>query len=107
MQKIIKGLSVIIIAGKEKGSVGNVLKVIKNRNGSVESVVVSGVNIRSKCLKRRAYNKGEVIKEECPVNVSNVAAFCKKTNKPSKISFKRLENGDKLRYLKVSGECLE
>lgn len=108
MKRIIKGDSVIVIAGKSKGMKGAVLKVLGNR------VIVSGVNLVKKHVKPNPNRQieGGIIEKEASLHVSNVALLNPVTQKADKVGFKFVEvaGGDKLkkiRYFKSNGESVE
>lgn len=108
MKRIIKGDSVIVIAGKSKGMKGAVLKVLGNR------VIVSGVNLVKKHVKPNPNRQieGGIIEKEASLHVSNVALLNPVTQKADKIGFKFVEvaGSDKLkkiRYFKSNGESVE
>lgn len=93
---------VIIIAGKNNGKIGKVLKLFKKTN----RVLIEGVNKVKKHLKPGAASKeGGIIEVERPLNISNVMFLDEKTNKPSKLGYKVVE-GKKYRLSKKSGEVI-
>ena len=94
--KIKKGDKVIVITGSDKGTVGEVTKVLPDK----EKVVVEGVNVRKKALKPSQANPdGGIIEQEMPIHVSNVMAYDSKAKKGSKIGFKEVK-GKKTRVYK-------
>lgn len=94
---------VVVIAGKDKGVVGQVLRVIPKEG----RVVVSGVNVISRHVKPSAADPdGGVKKFEKSIHLSNVQIVDPVSNKPSRIGYKFLED-KKVRFLKSSGEVLE
>jgi len=100
--KIIKGDSVIVIAGKDKGSEGKVLRVFPKQS----SVVIEGVNIKKKHRKaRRSGSKGQITEFAAPIHVSNVSIKDPKTGKRSRVGYK-VESGKKTRIAKKSGTVL-
>jgi large subunit ribosomal protein L24 len=102
--KIKKNDKVIVIAGRSKGTVGQVLNVVND-----ESLFVSGVNIVNKCVKANPQKgiKGGIEKKEAIINISNVAIYNEQTKKADKIGYKFLEDGAKVRFFKSSGEVLD
>lgn len=93
--KIKKGDSVIVIAGKDRGTTGKVLKALPKRL----LIIVEGVNIRKKHTKKRqGTTKGEVIEKTMPLHVSNVAIVDPTTGKAARVGKKLI--GD--RYIRVS-----
>ena len=101
--KIKTGDTVVVIAGKNKGVKGEVIKSIPKEN----KVIVKGVNIQTRHIKLRgAENPGGLVKSEGPIHVSNVLYYDSKSNKDSRIGYK-IENGKKQRYLKTTGEIIK
>jgi len=107
MRRIKTGDEVIIIAGKSKGHVGKVLRVIDN------GVVVEGGNLIKKHVKanpQQPENKGGIITREAPLHVSNVAHYNPITKKADKVGFKFLENdgvSKKVRFYKSNNEIID
>lgn len=104
MLKIKRDDEVIVIAGKDKGKRGKVLKVLeKNR------LLVAGVQMIKKHQKPnpQAGVAGGIIEKEAPIQVSNVALFNSVTNKGDRVGFKVLEDNKKIRIFKSSGEAVD
>ena len=101
--KIRKGDRVKVIAGRSKGKIGDVLRVI----AADERVVVSGVNVIKRHTKPSRTEQGGIIEREAAIHVSNVAVLDPKTDKPTKIGFKFLEDGRKVRFARGSGETID
>ena len=101
--KIRKGDRVKVIAGRSKGKIGDVLRVI----AADERVVVSGVNIIKRHTKPSRTEQGGIIEREAAIHVSNVALLDPKTDKPTKVGFKFLEDGRKVRFARGSGETID
>ena len=104
MHKIRKGDDVIVIAGKDKGKRGNVLKLLGNGR-----VLVDGVNVVKKHVKANP-NKGEtggIVEQEAALDISNVALYDAASGKPSRVGIKTLEDGRKVRVYKTSGEVVD
>lgn len=104
MRKIRKGDNVVVIAGKDKGKRGTILRVLDE-----ERVVVEGVN---KIKKHQRPNpmlglQGGIVERENAVHVSNVAIVNPQTQKADRIGFKMLDDGRKVRILKSNGEMLD
>lgn len=92
--------TVKIIAGKDKGLTGKIVKV----DPVNERVIVQGANMVKKTMKKQnAQDKGGIVEVEAPIHVSNVALVSK--GSVSKIGYK-MENGKKVRYAKKTGEVL-
>ena len=103
--KIRKGDRVKVIAGRSKGKVGDVLRVLPTES----RVVVSGVNVIKRHTKPGRTEQGGIIEREAAIHVSNVALLDPKSteNKPTKIGFKFLEDGRKVRFARASGETID
>ena len=95
-----KGDEVIILAGKDKGQKGKVLKVFVKE----ERVLVEGVNMVSKSAKPSAKNpQGGIIKQEAPIHISNVSLIDPKSGKATRVSIKH-DGKNVIRVAKKSGE---
>lgn len=102
MAKIRKGDTVVVLAGKDKGREGEVLKVLPAR----ERVVVSGVNIITRHVApSQADPEGGLKRSEASLHVSNVAIKDPSTGKPTRVGFE-VRDGKKVRIAKASGEVL-
>ena len=101
--KIKKGDNVIVLVGKDKGKTGTVLTVFPTEN----KLVVQGVSIKKKHQKQTQTSEGGIIEKEGKIHVSNVAIIDPKDSKASKVGFKFLKDGEKVRYLKKSEEILD
>ncbi|MGD8558261.1 MAG: 50S ribosomal protein L24 [Gammaproteobacteria bacterium] len=104
MRKIRKGDDVIIIAGKDRGKRGSVLRVTDD-----EHVVVEGCNIAKKHVKPNP-NSGEsggIVDKEMPLHVSNVAMFNPAVGKADRVGIRTLEDGRKVRYFKSNNEVVD
>jgi large subunit ribosomal protein L24 len=99
------GDRVFVIAGKDKGKIGTVKKVLP----STGRVVVEGVNLITKATRPNPMLgiQGGLIKKEASIHSSNVMICCPKTEKPTRIRHEVLENGKKTRVCKISGEQLD
>lgn len=101
--KIKKGDRVHVLAGKDKGKTGDVLKVLPERGRAV----VQGVNIVRRHQRQTASQEGGIIAKEAPITLSNLAIDDPKDGKPTRVGFKILEDGRKVRYAKRSGETID
>jgi len=101
--RIKKGDKVKIIAGKDKGKEGKILKVFPEKR----KVIVEGLNLLIKHVKpRRAGEKGQRIQFPAPLDISNVMLVCPKCNKPTRVGYKILENKKKVRICKKCKEII-
>lgn len=101
--KIKKGDKVVVIAGKDKGTKGEVLRVIPETS----RVVVQGVSVAQRHNKPSQVRAGGIEKVELPVHISNVALADPKSGKPTRVGRKALKDGKLVRTAKKSGETLE
>ena len=100
--QIKKDDTVMVITGKDKGKKGKVLKAMPKEN----KVIVEGINVQTKHQKQTRKLKSEIKHQEGPVDVSNVMFYDTKAKAPTKIGYK-IENGDKKRVSKKSGQILD
>ena len=101
--KLKKGDNVVIIAGKDKGKTGEILSVSRASN----RVLVQGVNVVKRHTKPSQTTTGGIIEQEKSIHMSNVAFVDPKSNKQSKIGFKFLQDGRKVRFSRSSGEVVD
>jgi large subunit ribosomal protein L24 len=101
--KIKKGDKVIVLAGKDKGRSGEVMKMITDTNRAI----VSGVNMVKRHQRPTQYDPGGIKDMEAPMHVSNLAVADPKTGKATRVGFKTLKDGKKVRFAKKSGEVLD
>jgi large subunit ribosomal protein L24 len=101
--KIKKGDKVVVITGRDKGKTGEVLRVLRAEN----RVVVQGVNMVKRHTKPGAGQAGGIVEKEAALHLSNVAHIDPKSSKPTRVGYKILGDGRKVRYAKRSGEVLD
>jgi len=104
MQRIRKGDEIVVIAGRDKGKRGTVL-----RRTGVEHVVVEGIN-RVKKHQRPNPMKGQtggVVDKDMPIHISNIALFNPATQKADRVAFKLLSDGRKVRVFRSNGEQVD
>ena len=104
MQKIKKGDDVIVIAGKDKGKRGTVLRVVDDGK-----VVVENINIARKHQKANPQvgEPGGIVDRAMPIHVSNVALYNPQKGAGDRVGFKTLEDGRKVRVFKSNGEVVD
>ncbi|MCP4525708.1 MAG: 50S ribosomal protein L24 [Aestuariibacter sp.] len=102
MRKIKRDDEVIVIAGKDKGKRGTVMRVLDDR------LIVSGINMVKKHTKPNPMQgkAGGIVEKEAAIAVSNVAIFNPQTGKGDRVGFKILEDGTKTRIFKSTGETI-
>lgn len=101
--KIKKGDKVVVLTGKDKGKKGTVLSVLPKENRAL----VQGVNIVKRHTKPSQTTTGGIVAREAAIELSNIAIEDPKTGKPTRVGFKTLEDGRKVRVAKASGETID
>jgi large subunit ribosomal protein L24 len=101
--KVRKGDHVIVITGKDKGQKGEVLKVIPAENRAI----VKGVAMVRRHQRQTATQDGGIIAKEAAIHISNLALEDPKDGKPTRVGYKFLKDGRKVRYAKRSGEVID
>jgi large subunit ribosomal protein L24 len=101
--KIKKGDKVVVISGRDKGKSGEVLRVVREDNRAV----VQGVNMVKRHTRPRPGEPGGIVEKEAAIHISNIAHIDPKSNKPTRVGYKFLEDGRKVRFAKRSGEVLD
>ena len=101
--KIRKGDTVAVVAGREKGRTGEVLRTVPERR----RVVVQGVNMVKRHTKPSPASPGGVVEKEAAIDISNVALVDPGDGKPTRVGFRVLEDGRKVRYARRSGEVID
>ena len=98
-----KGDEVIVLTGRDRGKTGEVTKIVLKKN----QVIVQGVSVAKRHTAPSASNPGGIIDKEMPIAISNVALIDPKDRKPTKIGYRFLEDGHKVRFAKRSGEVID
>lgn len=101
--KIRKGDRVIVTTGRSKGRTGDVLKVMPKENRAI----VQGVNMVKRHEKPKMGADGGIVEKEAAIHVSNLAHVDPKDDRPTRIGWKVLEDGRKVRFAKRSGEMID
>jgi len=101
--KIRKGDHVVVITGKDKGKKGEVLKVMPAEN----RVIVKGVAVVRRHQRQTTSQEGGIISKEGPIHVSNIALEDPKDGSPTRVGYKFLKDGRKVRFAKRSGEIID
>ena len=100
--KIKKGDHVIVLAGRDKGKHGEVMRVLPKEN----KASVRGVNVVRRHQRQTPQVEGGIISKEAPIQISNLALEDPRDGKPTRVGFKILEDGRKVRFAKRSGEVI-
>ena len=101
--KIKKGDKVVVLAGRDKGKNGEVLRVLRVKNRAV----VQGVNMVKRHTRPSPGQPGGIVEKEAAIHVSNVAHIDPSTDKTTRVGYKFLEDGRKVRIARRSGEVLD
>lgn len=110
MSKIKTGDEIVVLAGKDKGRRGSVLRVVKDKtSGKVSKLVVEAINMVKKHVKPNPQKntQGGIIEKEAALDISNVAIWNPVTKKADRVGFKFLEDGKKVRYFKSNDEVID
>ena len=102
LARIRKGDQVVVLAGRDKGKTGEVVRVIPDE----DRAVVRGVNVVRRHQKQTAQQEGGIIAREAPIHLSNIAVQDPQDGKPTKVGVKVLADGKKVRFAKRSGEII-
>ncbi len=102
-QRIKKGDMVKVIAGREKGKTGKVMRVLNEKN----RVIVEKLNFVKKHSRPDAKGKGGILEKEGSIHMSNVMRICAKCDKASRIGYKTLEDGKKVRVCRKCNDVLD
>ena len=101
--KIKKGDHVVVLTGKDKGKHGEVLKVMPDENRAI----VKGVAMIRRHQKQTATQDGGIISKEAAIHISNLALEDPKDGQPTRVGYKFLKDGRKVRFAKRSGETID
>ncbi len=103
MEKVKKDDLVLVISGKDKGRRGRVIRILPSR----ERVVVEKVNVVKRHQRPTRTSQGGILEREAPVHLSNVMPICPKCGEPTRVGFKFLQDGRKVRACKKCGEIMD
>ena len=101
--KIRKGDKVVVLTGRDKGRTGEVIEVRPSEN----KAVVRGVHMVKRHQKQSASQEGGIISKESAIHLSSIALADPKDGKPTRVGFKVLEDGRKVRFAKRSGDLID
>ena len=101
--KIKKGDAVVVLSGKDKGRHGEVLAVMPKQNRAI----VRGVNVARRHTRQTQTEQGGIVNKELSIHISNLSLEDPKDGKPSRIGYKTLNDGRKVRFAKRSGEVID
>jgi large subunit ribosomal protein L24 len=103
MQKIRKGDRVVVLSGRDKGKKGEVFKVLPQEGRAL----VRGVNVVRRHQRQTPQQEGGIVSKEASIHLSNLALEDPKDGKPTRVGFKVLEDGRKVRFAKRSGDPID
>ncbi len=101
--KIRKGDRVVVLTGRSKGRSGEVLQVMPKEGRAV----VQGVNLAKRHTRASQKTMGGIVEQEAPIHLSNLAHIDPQSGKPTRIGFRVLEDGRKVRFARRSGEIID
>jgi large subunit ribosomal protein L24 len=101
--KIKRGDRVVVLAGRDKGRSGEVVRIQPND----ERAIVRGINTVQRHQRQSAKQEGGIVAKEAPIHLSNLALADPKNGKPTRVGFKVLPDGRKARFAKRSGELID
>lgn len=101
--KLRKGDHVVVMAGKDKGKHGEILKMLRKENRAI----VQGVNMIRRHQRQSQSQEGGIISKEASIHISNLSIEDPKDGKPTRIGYKFLNDGRKVRFAKRSGEEID
>ncbi len=101
--KIKKGDNVVVISGRDKGKTGEVLRVLPTES----RLIVQGVHVARRHTAPRMGDPGGIVEKELTIHVSNVAHIDPDSRKPTRVGFKFLDDGRKVRFARRSGEVID
>ena len=101
--KIKKGDNVVVITGRDKGKAGEVLRVLP----AERRLIVQGVHVARRHTKPSMGNPGGIVDKELTIDVSNVAHIDPQSGKPTRVGYRILNDGRKVRFARRSGEVLD
>ena len=101
--KIKKGDKVVVLTGRDKGKTGEVIQVMPKE----ERALVRGVNLVRRHQRQTANQEGGIVTKEAPIHLSNIAFADPSSGKATRVGFKIMEDGRKVRVAKRSGELID
>ena len=101
--RIKRGDRVTVITGRDRGRQGEVLRVLRKE----ERLIVQGVNLVKRHQRPAAGHPGGIVDKEAPIHISNVAHLDPASGKPTRVGYRTLDDGRKVRFAKRSGEIID
>lgn len=103
MAKFKKGDKVVVLTGRDKGKTGDIVKSLPQ----ADRVIVQGVNMMRRHTRASATEAGGIVDKEASIHVSNIAIVDPKENVATRVGFRTLDDGTKVRFAKRSGEVID
>lgn len=103
IKRIRKGDNVTVVSGRDKGKSGSVLRVLQDD----ERLIVQGVHVVKRHMRASQTQAGGIVEKEASIHVSNVSLVDPDSGEPTRVGFRILEDGRKVRYAKRSGEVMD
>jgi large subunit ribosomal protein L24 len=104
LARIKKNDTIMVIAGKERGKIAKVLRVLPQE----DRAIVERLNVVKRHLKPRGpQSPGGIVEKEAPIHLSNIMPMCEKCNAPVRVGVRKLEDGSKARLCRRCGELLD
>ena len=103
MVKLKKGDKVIVLTGKDRGKIGDIVKSLPQD----DRVIVQGINMMRRHTRPSATAAGGIVEKEASIHISNVSIVDPKENIATRVGFRTLDDGTKVRYAKRSGEVID
>ena len=101
--KLKKGDDVVVLSGRDRGKKGEILRMIPKENRAI----VQGVNVVKRHTRPSSSQPGGIVEKEAPIHVSNLALADPKDGKATRVGYKFLEDGRKVRVARRSGEVID
>jgi large subunit ribosomal protein L24 len=101
--KVKKGDKVVVLTGRDKGRSGEVIQVMPKD----EKALVRGINLVKKHQKQTQNQEGGIISKEAAIHLSNIAIADPKDGQPTRVGFRILDDGRKVRFAKRSGDLID
>ncbi|MBT3534694.1 MAG: 50S ribosomal protein L24 [Rhodospirillaceae bacterium] len=101
--KLKKGDDVVVVSGRDKGKKGSILRVLRDD----DRVLVDGVNMVKRHTRPSQTQPGGIVEKEAPIHISNVALADPKDGTATRVGYKFLDDGRKVRFAKQSGEVVD
>lgn len=98
-----KGDKVVVLAGKDKGKTGDVVQILRDNRRAI----VGGINMVKRHTRQSQTEAGGIIDKEASIHLSNIAIVDPQDGKASRVGYKTLDDGKKVRFAKRSGEVID